>query len=472
MSGTRDRLSDITVQDVKGRLTGETNGQAIKRLIAVWEYLNGDSTTRIEARYRHPDGTVEAWLDVVAEEGLDALLAKDSRSPSGPRVGHQKRLVHTEEKLRSLQETTRELMVATTTDDVIDTALSACVDILGMPISVFWKYDDERDALVAYQQTEYGYVVMGTLPTQPFERGNGIVWRAVKSGDVQYWEDLWEVRDELFDPDTDLRSEIDVPLGEYGALGMGSMSPSEFDVVDVDLCRILGRAVESAFDRAERERRLERKTQQLATMAEVVSHDLRSPLDGGATRLRMLKETLEEATLESARRETVDEHLEAIGGSLNRASDIAGQLLTMTRDESTQSYPVSTDIRTVASDVWETVETGDLELSFRGSRTVDAREERLRHLFENCVRNVVEHADADTVRIGATPNGFFVEDDGRGIPEDRREQVLERGYTTTPDGTGLGLAIVAEIAAEHDWQVGVTEGTAGGARIEVYTDIG
>ncbi len=468
MSG--ERLPGVTISDVKSALAGETDGQVIKRLIAVWEVLDGQSSAAIEAKYTYPDGTVEAWLDLVADAGLAALSDPHAASRPDGAVGDRKRLANTETKLRSLQEITRELMTASTTDDIVDLSLTACVDVLGMPISVFWLYDDERDVLVAYRQTEYGYVVMGTLPPDPFERGEGIVWRAVESGEVRYWEDLWDLGEELYNPDTDLRSEIDVPLGEYGVLGMGSMSPGEFDEADVDMCRILGRAVESAFKRADRERALEYKTEQLEAMAEVVSHDLRTPLDVGATRLRLLDETLADAPLRQPTREAVDDHVASIEASLDRASDIAGELLSMTGDEARATQPTTSDIRTVATTVWETVETGDLDLEVRGSRTVEADESQLRHVFENCIRNVVDHADATCVRIGATSNGFFVEDDGVGIPADRRDRVVERGFTTTGDGNGLGLAIVDEIAAEHGWHVTIAEGSDGGVRIEVTTE--
>jgi two-component system OmpR family sensor kinase len=63
--------------------------------------------------------------------------------------------------------------------------------------------------------------------------------------------------------------------------------------------------------------------------------------------------------------------------------------------------------------------------------------------------------------------GFYVADDGPGIPPAEREDVFEPGFTTAEDGSGFGLAIVAEIAEAHDWEVTVTESSAGGARFEI-----
>jgi signal transduction histidine kinase len=66
------------------------------------------------------------------------------------------------------------------------------------------------------------------------------------------------------------------------------------------------------------------------------------------------------------------------------------------------------------------------------------------------------------------PTGFYVADDGRGIPEAEREAVFERGHTAADEGTGIGLSIVRTIAEAHDWDVRLTESEAGGARFEFH----
>lgn len=71
-----------------------------------------------------------------------------------------------------------------------------------------------------------------------------------------------------------------------------------------------------------------------------------------------------------------------------------------------------------------------------------------------------------TVHVGETDGGFYVADDGSGIPPEEREAVFERGYTTSEEGTGLGLSIVDEIARAHGWEAVVTESRSGGARFE------
>jgi len=70
------------------------------------------------------------------------------------------------------------------------------------------------------------------------------------------------------------------------------------------------------------------------------------------------------------------------------------------------------------------------------------------------------------VTVGTMDDGFYVEDTGPGIPESRREEAFEAGFSTAETGTGFGLRIVEQVATSHGWTVEVTEGTSGGARFE------
>jgi hypothetical protein len=76
------------------------------------------------------------------------------------------------------------------------------------------------------------------------------------------------------------------------------------------------------------------------------------------------------------------------------------------------------------------------------------------------------HEKTVTIRVGVTEGGFYVADDGPGIPEADREQVFEPGYSDGDGGTGLGLQIVEQIALAHGWRIALRESERGGARFE------
>jgi signal transduction histidine kinase len=63
--------------------------------------------------------------------------------------------------------------------------------------------------------------------------------------------------------------------------------------------------------------------------------------------------------------------------------------------------------------------------------------------------------------------GFYVEDDGDGIPADEHGEIFDHGYTTSDDGMGFGLSIVEDIVDAHDWDISTAESHEGGARFEI-----
>ncbi|MFC7177089.1 sensor histidine kinase [Halosegnis marinus] len=97
----------------------------------------------------------------------------------------------------------------------------------------------------------------------------------------------------------------------------------------------------------------------------------------------------------------------------------------------------------------------------RGEYTLEADPVRLRQLFQNLYTNAAEHAGPEpTVTVGPAEEGFYVEDDGSGIPEPERESVFEMGYGDE-GGTGFGLAIVRRVARRHGWRVSVEDADPG-----------
>jgi len=80
----------------------------------------------------------------------------------------------------------------------------------------------------------------------------------------------------------------------------------------------------------------------------------------------------------------------------------------------------------------------------------------------------IQYGGTVTITVGAIDDrGFYVADDGPGIPDDERGQIFETGYSTAGSGAGIGLAIVKRIVDAHDWEITVTDSEAGGARFEI-----
>lgn len=98
----------------------------------------------------------------------------------------------------------------------------------------------------------------------------------------------------------------------------------------------------------------------------------------------------------------------------------------------------------------------------------------LLNLLINAQQAITETRGYGTVRITLTPDGperivLSVEDDGPGVPVDRRDAIFRPFYTTKPrgQGTGLGLSISAEILRAHGGEILVDAQAQGGARFRV-----
>ena len=73
------------------------------------------------------------------------------------------------------------------------------------------------------------------------------------------------------------------------------------------------------------------------------------------------------------------------------------------------------------------------------------------------------------VEVGRHGDGFYVADDGVGVPDVEHDRVFENGYTTRDGGTGLGLPIVRHVARAHGWSVTLTESAGSGVWVELST---
>lgn len=205
-----------------------------------------------------------------------------------------------------------------------------------------------------------------------------------------------------------------------------------------------------------RKQRLEAQNEQLEEFAKVVSHDLRNPL------------RVVDGYLELLREECESEHIDRIRQAVDRMDELIEDLLLLARQGEPVGETKPVDLAEIVETCFQTVETDQATVDIRVDRLIEADQSRLRQLLENLFRNAVEHGGAGvTITVGEVEGGFYVEDDGPGIPENEREDVFNAGYSTVEDGTGFGLSIISEVADAHGWDIRVTDGTGGGARFEV-----
>jgi PAS domain S-box-containing protein len=293
----------------------------------------------------------------------------------------------------------------------------------------------------------------------------------------------------------------------YGTFCFYDEEPREapFSDWEVTLVDLMAQWVSYELERRRTNERLARKNERLEEFASIVSHDLRNPLNVLQGSLDLVEETGDPEQFAACRR------------AADRMEGLIDDVLTLARQGETVEDPLRVRLAGIVEEGWASVRTDGATLRTETDRTVLADESRLRRIIENLVRNSVEHSSTGsrtqsgdavehgarrasardargdsvehsstgsrnraspddavehgsgsvTVIVGDLDDGFYVEDDGPGVPAEERERVFDSGYSTSENGTGFGLAIVERIVEAHGWTIDLAESDDGGARFEI-----
>lgn len=217
------------------------------------------------------------------------------------------------------------------------------------------------------------------------------------------------------------------------------------------------RQAANAFNRMqERVRRfLVQRTEMLAG----VSHDLRTPL----TRLRL-------ALAMMPARDDLRQDVAEMTADVEEMDRMIGGYLAFARGEGAeQAQPVN------LSAVLEEVAAGArrsgaaVELDVPAALTLPLRANAVRRAITNLVDNARRHAHR--VALAAMTQGRMVfvtvDDDGPGIPPERRESVFRPFESGSAGGTGLGLTIARDIVRAHGGEIVLEDSPLGGLRARI-----
>ena len=226
------------------------------------------------------------------------------------------------------------------------------------------------------------------------------------------------------------------------------------------------RAAGSAF--LDMRARIERQIEQRTLMLSGVSHDLRTPL----TRLRLGLSLLPET------RDTRDE-IEALKSDVAQMERMVEEFLSFARGDAREDMAPA-DAEALVRQVVEDAQRigGQVGLTVEGRpEPVQMRPHAVARAVENLLGNALRYGSRAEVRLVFAERTLrvVVEDDGPGIPADRREEAL-RPFTRLQaerdpnrgGGVGLGLSIAADVARSHGGGLFLGESaTLGGLKAEL-----
>ena len=151
-----------------------------------------------------------------------------------------------ERRLEALHETARELLDARDRDTVVDTCVGAAESIIGLNVvGVFLEVDGVLEPAAA---TDDATDLFDEIPR--FAPGTGVAWAVYESGEAVVADDI-TTRDDVLNPETPVRSEMLLPIGDAGVFVAASTEQAAFDDTQVSLARVLVSTLEAALDAVE-----------------------------------------------------------------------------------------------------------------------------------------------------------------------------------------------------------------------------
>jgi two-component system osmolarity sensor histidine kinase EnvZ len=204
--------------------------------------------------------------------------------------------------------------------------------------------------------------------------------------------------------------------------------------------------------------RIERHMEQRTFLLSGVSHDLRTPL----TRMKLELSMMDGTEAEALARDVASME-RIIDTFLDFAREDAGDV----------SRPV--DVAALIRDAAEGAAGGGTLTVEAADLTAIVQPEGMRRAVGNLVSNALRHGTRARLRLTAGEGAFVVavEDDGPGIPEDRRGDAvrpfarLDTARSNTAGNVGLGLAIVRDVARAHGGTLRLGTSELGGLKAEL-----
>jgi two-component system osmolarity sensor histidine kinase EnvZ len=209
--------------------------------------------------------------------------------------------------------------------------------------------------------------------------------------------------------------------------------------------------------------RIERYVQQRTDMLAGVSHDLKTPL----TRLKL------ELTMMGGDTTAMREDIAEMEHMLNEYLDFArGE-----GGEDSQATDLSDIVHDAAISAARVRGAGEdrLKVETEPDIVMSVRRQALKRCATNIIDNALKHgkhAEVTLVRNGRNVL-IAVDDDGPGIPPERREEAfrpfhrLDEGRNLQQGGSGLGLAIARDIARAHGGDLTLDKSKLGGLRAAI-----
>ena len=455
-------LEEVGVEQnqMVGATVDEMFGDSPAILDAIDQGLDGDS---VDVTVDLWGRTYQVWYQPIEEAGDVTTVIGVAMDVTE----QQKR----ERGIQALHDATREMMQETDPETICQIAVDTAQNALELPTSAIWLRPDDNPRLEPFVWSTQAGEHFDELPV--FEPRTSISWRVYEEGNPRVYDDVRDA-DDRHNPQTEMRSELIVPMGEYGVLSSGSTDPGLFEETDVVLAQLLAANTRAALERAEREDDLQRQTDQMEFFNSILRHDVLNGMTVIKGRAEFLTDELEGEQLRDA--ETIIDWSNDIVTIIQRVRTVL-ETLAGAGDPQLEPTDLSAALRSEVDRVRATYPEVTFETDIPDHVTVQANE-LLGEVLGNVITNAVDHNETDGLRISVTVDGHDETDDnvtvriadnGRGIPDDIKEAIFRREETghAKSTGSGFGLFFVDSMVTEYGGDVTVEDNEPRGAEFVI-----
>ena len=117
-----------------------------------------------------------------------------------------------------------------------------------------------------------------------------------------------------------------------------------------------------------------------------------------------------------------------------------------------------------------------VDLHLEQEMVLSLRADAMRRCITNLVANAQRYGGQVALRAGPRRKNIeiTIDDDGPGIPQDKREQVfkpfyrIDRSRNPETGGTGLGLTIARDVVRRHGGDLTLEDAPGGGLRARLW----
>ena len=211
------------------------------------------------------------------------------------------------------------------------------------------------------------------------------------------------------------------------------------------------------FDRMRK--RITRHLNQRSEMLSGISHDLRTPL----TRLKLQLSFLKNKEIEKKMQIDIDEMEKMLNEYL--------QFSRSQFNETTETF----EINKLINELISRYEGKKINFFHEEKIYFDGRINSLKRCFNNLINNALKYGDEINISLKKSLNNIilFVDDNGPGIPNNEKENVLkpfykiEKSRNESKSGVGLGLSIASDIIRSHGGNLSLMESPQKGLRVKI-----